>query len=58
MPKTTELRTIKPGQKFRLPGCDIQYVRGQYDRSTREFFAREVGRADTYKFPATAEVAA
>lgn len=56
MGQQVELRSIKAGGKFRLVGAAAEYVRGEYDRSSRSYYAKEIGYSDVYKFPAAAVV--
>lgn len=55
-PKTVELRKIKKGGHFRLPGSGSVYARGEYDREARAYYAREFGYSDQWKFPASTRV--
>lgn len=53
-----ELRTLKQGAVFTIPGDDVRYTRGPYSRADRDFLVRDTAAMEHHHMQADALVRA
>lgn len=48
--ETIELKKLKKGDYFKVPNCNVIYVKGDYERSLKKFSCHKFDNVNTERF--------